>query len=125
MQEAVAVHCPSCGCQPDTDTWVCISCCVQLLQRHVQAGAAATQAGDTEAVRAHAEVVKAGLGMLVGFAEWAPLGQLGSSHVVDACAFFLQARDFQGAALAVLKQVGDQQISRCCCWSSCCVIQQL
>jgi hypothetical protein len=88
---------------------------MQLLQRHVQAGAAATQAGDTEAVRAHAEVVKAGLGMLVGFADWAPLGQLGSSHVVDACAFFLQAREFQGAALAVLKQVGSRLVTWCCC----------
>jgi exportin-5 len=58
-----------------------------------------------DAARAHAAVVGAALGALSSYMEWAPVGRLGASNVVEACAFLLGVPEFREGALGVLKQV--------------------
>jgi exportin-5 len=85
---------------------------VGCLEQHYSAGMTAAQQGQAQAaVRAHAAVVTAGLGVLSAFVEWAPLGQLASSVAVEACAFFLASGqpDFRAPALEVLRQMAGRK----------------
>jgi hypothetical protein len=58
---------------------------------------AAAQCGDREAARAQAGVIAAALGAVAAYCDWAPLGRLAASSVVEACSFFLGTVEFRRA----------------------------
>eukprot|EP00775_Hariotina_reticulata_P009038 gene9038-9209_t len=89
-----------------------LSALLASVEDSFQAGSSAAAAGQSETTRAHAAVVAAALGTLGGFVEWAPLGRVCLSNVIEACSFFLNIPDFRDPALAVVKQIVGRKPGR-------------
>ncbi|BDA43725.1 Exportin-5 [Coccomyxa sp. Obi] len=81
----------------------------KTLQDHFVEALAAQGRGDSAAAALHDGVVTAALEAVQAYVEWAPLGRVGASGLLSACAYFLSVPSHRMGACGMLRQVSARK----------------
>ncbi|KAK9829960.1 hypothetical protein WJX72_008872 [[Myrmecia] bisecta] len=81
----------------------------QVLEQHFGQALAASQQGGQEQAAKHVGAVNAALASVAAYVEWAPLGRILASRLLDACAFFLTTAEFRLPAVDILRQITSRK----------------